>query len=239
MEKKMSKLKGHYIICGFGQMGNHVVGEFINTKKQFVVVEKDEKKLEVLPENMKDVLYVVGDASSDDVLIRAGIERSCGLITTFASDKDNLFVVLTARSLNQDLRIVARSIEDESEHKLKRAGADAVVSAHSIGGMRMASEMLRPHVVSFLDVMLRVKNRVYRIEQAIIDSNSKFSNTSLHEANIPQKTGLIVIAIKDIETAQYVYNPRSDFMLKTGDVLIVLGNLDQVAKLREFTRGKV
>jgi voltage-gated potassium channel len=105
--------------------------------------------------------------------------------------------------------------------------------------MRMASEMLRPHVVSFLDIMLRVKNRVYRIEQAAIHSHSKFSNISLHEANIPQKTGLIVIAIKDSETGHYVYNPKSDFILKTGDVLIILGNLDQVAKLREYTGGKV
>lgn len=235
MEKKIKKLNKHYIICGSGLMGRHVVNEFVKTKRQFVVIEKREDEIKLLLEKFNNVLHLKGDASSDSLLIKAGIKKARGLITTFASDKENLFVVLTARSLNSNLRIVTRMVEEESEHKLYTGGANAVVCAHSIGGMRMASEMLRPSVVSFLDVMLRAKDRVLRIEEAVIEKDSKFDGITLMEANIPKKTGLIVIAIKNSITGEYIYNPHSDLKLKFKDVLIMLGKVDQVKKLKEFT----
>ncbi len=235
MNKKINKLNDHFIICGAGKLGWHVFNEFVKTEKEFVVVEKGEGELESIKELKEDVLYINGDASSDDVLCQAGIRRAKGLIATFAEDKDNVFVVLTARSLNPKLRIVARAIDEETVHKLYTAGADAVVSPHSIGGMRMASEMLRPAVVSFLDIMLRTKDKVLRIEEAEIESGSKFEGVMLKEANIPQETGLIVIAVKNRDTGEYIYNPGSDLKLKVNDVLIILGDMNQLDKLKEFT----
>ena len=201
------------------------------------MIEKDQDQINQLQEKVGEVLYILGDATSDLCLIRAGIKSAKGLISTFGSDKDNLFVVLTSRSLNSKIRIVSRSVEEESEHKLRTAGANSVISAHLIGGMRMASEMLRPAVVSFLDIMLRGKEKVLRIEEAVIESGSKFENITLQEANIPQKTGLIVIAVKHEESDEYIYNPQSNLTLKANDALIMLGEVDQVKKLREYTKA--
>ncbi|MBN2406285.1 MAG: potassium channel protein [Elusimicrobia bacterium] len=235
MDKKISRLNDHYIICGSGDMGRYVISEFANTQNQFVIVEKDEAEIKLLEEKYDKLLYIAGDASSDAVLESAGIKSAKGLITTFADDKKNLFVVLTARSLNPALRIVARSNEEESERKLKRAGANNVVSANSIGGMRMASEMIRPTVVSFLDVMLRAKDGVLRVEEAVVHENSKVAGVTIGESNILKNIGLIVIAVKDSQSREYVYNPRSDLKLNPGDTLIVLGKVEQVARLREYT----
>jgi voltage-gated potassium channel len=235
MKKQIDKLSDHYIICGAGTLGWHVIHEFVKTEQPFVVVERGEDEIESTKELKADLLYIHGDASSDDILCQAGIKRAKGLIATFAEDKNNLFVVLTARSLNPQLRIVARATDEETVRKMYTAGADAVVSPHSIGGMRMASEMLRPAVVSFLDIMLRTKDRVLRIEEAVIEAGSKFEGVMLKDANIPQKTGLIVIAVKNRDSGEYIYNPGSDLKLKVNDVLIILGDMSQLGKLKEFT----
>lgn len=239
MQKKISKLNKHYIICGYGDMGRCVVDEFIKTNNPFVVIEKNDGEIQMLQERAQDLLYIAGDASSDAILETAGISQAKGLITAFSSDKDNLFVVLTARSLNPDLRIVTRCVEEESERKLRTAGANAVVSAHSIGGMRIASEMLRPTVVSFLDVMLREKDEVFRVEEAVIEKGSKVDNVTLKEANILNDIGLIIIAIKDSETGRYIYNPNLDIRLKEKDTLIVLGRVEQAEKLRKYTESNL
>jgi voltage-gated potassium channel len=235
MQKKISKLKDHYIICGCGDMGKHVINEFVKTRRPFVFIEKNESEVQGIIEKNEKIMYIIGDASTDAVLLDAGIENAKGLITTFTSDKDNLFVVLTARSLNSGIRIVTRCMEEESEHKLKTAGADSVVSAHAIGGLRMASEMLRPTVVSFLDVMLRDREGGLRIEETIISPESKIRGKTIKEANILGEIGLIIIAIKDGETGQYIYNPQSDLQVKENDILIVLGRVEQVSRLREYT----
>jgi voltage-gated potassium channel len=237
MEKQISKLNNHYIICGYGDMGKHVVGEFMKTQNSIVVIEKDENEINLLSEKFQDVPYINGDASLDAVLIRAGIERAKGLITTFASDKNNLFVVLTARSLNGNLRIVARSMEEDAEHKLKTAGANSVVSASSIGGMRIASEMLRPNVVSFLDDMLRSKNNVFRVGEAAVEKGSKVEGLSIKDSNIFRDIGLVIIAVRDSIKGEYVYNPKSETELKTDDVIVVMGMIEQINKLKTYTQA--
>ena len=234
MEKKISRLNDHHIICGSGEMGKHVLNEFVATKKPFVVIEKDEAEIEALIEHYNEVLHIKGDASCDEALKKAGIQSAKGVITTFASDKENLFVVLTARNLNPALRIVTRCMEEESSHKLRSAGADAVVSANAIGGMRMASEMLRPAVVSFLDIMLREKDEVLRVEEARVAEGSRIEGTTIKDANVFNNTGMIIIAIRESLSDKYIYNPKSDFMLKAGDTLVVLGEVDQVEKLRKY-----
>jgi voltage-gated potassium channel len=234
MQKKIEKLTNHFIICGAGETGHYVVQEFIKTKTPFVVIENNLEKIKEMRETA-DICYVTGDATKDATLKEAGIERARGLISALHNDKDNLFVVLTARALNSRLRIVSRVIEAESEHKLKAAGADEVVSPNFIGGMRMASVMIRPAVVSFLDIMLRQQNMTLRLEEVLINDGSWLIGHKLVDTKIDYHTGLIVIAIKRGE--DYVYNPPPDTKVERGDNLIVMGDVDQVRKLKDLVTG--
>jgi len=238
MKKKISKLEGHYIICGAGVIGKHVISEFINTDTHLVVIEQDEDEIRSLQINMGEFLYIAGDAASDSVLEEAGIMKAKGLVTTFSDDKKNLFVVLTAKNLNPGLRIVARSNDEESVRKLKTAGADSVVSSNAIGGMRMASEMLRPTVVSFLDIMLRSKEKGVRVEEAVVKEGSKIADKTISEADILKNIGLVIIAVRDSESGQYIYNPKSSVVFKPGDTVIVLGSANQIRQLRTYTESR-
>ena len=233
MEKDIQKLSNHYIICGAGETGRCVIQEFVKTKTPFVVIENDPTKLNMV-RDLENVAYIAGDATKDAILISAGIRRAHGLVSALHSDKDNLFVVLTARSLNENLRIVSRVIEPESEHKLTFAGANSVVSPNFIGGMRMASIMLRPAVVSFLDIMLREENVTMRLEEVILPKGTRMTGISLRDSDIGRQTGLIVIAIKRQEDNKFLYNPNSDTILEENDTLIVLGAVEQVMELRRM-----
>lgn len=236
MEKEISKLKGHIVLCGLGQTGRHVAEEFIKTKTQFVAIERHKETLDHR-KSLGPFLYVHGDATQAESLVEANVASARGLITTLASDKDNLFVVMTAKELNPDLRIVTRLIEDESQSKLAKVGADAIVSSNHIGGMRMASEMIRPEVVSFLDIMLREKERVTRVEEAQVFAQSKLAGRTLKEGGIREKTGLLVIALRKASDQKYLYNPGGDTKIEAGDWLIVYGAISQIEKLRELASG--
>lgn len=233
MERAIKVLKDHYILCGCGQTGIRVAREFLETKKRFVIVEKEPSKIERLGEINK-LLYIQGDATQDEILLTAGVKNAKGLVSALPKDKDNVFVVLSARNMNPGLRIVARAETEESGPKLKRAGADAVVFPTFIGGLRMASEMLRPQVVEFLDVMMRGKDMTLRIEEVEIHPGSRLAGKTLGEIEIPQKTGLIVVAIKESESGTYRYNPHASFKLKELDILIVLGEISHVKTLRKM-----
>jgi voltage-gated potassium channel len=176
--------------------------------------------------------YIEADATKDATLLAAGIDRAQGLISTLHNDRDNLFVVLTARFLNSRLRIVSRVVEPESEHKLLVAGANSVISPNLIGGMRMASVMIRPTVVNFLDVMLRAEHATVRLEEVKIAPTSKIVGKQLRHSGI-RELGVIVIAIKGSTTNQYSYNPQSDSVLLTNDTLVVMGEVDQIGALRK------
>lgn len=234
MEKNISKLTDHYIICGADTTGSFIIEEMQKTNKQFVVIEKDKNIVNDLIE--KNILIIEGDATHDEVLIEAGIKNSKGLISVLSNDKDNLFVVLTAKGLNSNLRIVAKAVEEESQHKLRRAGADVVVSPNYIGGLRMVSEMIRPAVVSFLDTMMREKETTLRVEDVKITSFSSFIEKTLEELRIPQRVNLIVVAIKHVNRSTYEFNPKASSKLAEGDALIVMGEIAQVEKLRELVK---
>ncbi len=237
MEKALAKLKDHVIVCGAGESGKHVVGELVRTETPCVVIESQPAHCKHL-DRLWETPLIEGDATDDDILRRAHIETARGLITTLPSDKDNLFVILTARELNPTLRIVARAIEDESHVKLKKAGADAVVSANQIGGLRMVSEMIRPHVVSFLDTMLRDPTRTVRVEEAEITADSPACGKTLAELDLHNRVGLVVIARRQGPHGPYEYNPRAAARVEVGDVLLVCGEPSQVAALRDVLRGE-
>ncbi len=233
MQKQIQKLSNHFIICGAGDTGRWIVEEFLKTKIPFVVIEKDHTTLEML-KNQGVLQCIEGDATKDAVLLEAGIERARGLVSALHTDKDNVFVVLTARALNPHLKIVSRVVEEESEKKLLAAGAHKVVSPNFIGGLRMASLLIRPAVVDFLDTMLREGDGTLRLEEIEVPPHSSLSGKTLGEAQIPQKTGLIVIAIKNRQEGKYTYNPKPSTHIQKGDILIVMGEPEQIDKLRKL-----
>lgn len=234
MEKNISKLNNHFIICGADTTGKFILEEMLKTNRQFVVIERDKNIVNEL--TGKNMLVIEGDATHDEILISAGIKNAKGLISVLPSDKDNLFVVLTARGLNHNLRIVAKSVEEESAEKLRRAGADSIVSPNYIGGLRMVSEMIRPTVVSFLDTMLREKESTLRVEDVEIVPMSNFIEKTLEELRIPQKVNLIVVAIKHPKTGTFEFNPKGSSRLEKDDCLIVIGEIEEVDKLKELVK---
>lgn len=230
MLKEISKLRNHVIVCGAGTVGKQVIMELIVTRTPFVVIERDESKIDEIRKefNFKNPLYVIGDATDDEVLMEAGIENARGIVVALPSDKDSLIVTVTARQISRDLRIVSRCHEPSVVQRIIKAGANSVVSPNIIGGMRLASEMIRPRVVEFLDLMLRDKDRNLRIEEAKIPDDSDLIGKRLQDTWIRKITSLLVIAVKDTVKGRYIYNPGPDFQIETGTTLILLGTSDDV-----------
>jgi voltage-gated potassium channel len=235
MDKQIAQLEDHIIVCGAGRVGMQVVAEFHKTRTPFVVIEHDPEEIEAL-KRFGDILYLQGDATKDASLRLAGIERARGLVVALADDKDSAFVVLTARSLRPDLRIVTRMTEEENAEKLRRVGANAIASPNAIGGMRLASLMIRPTVVAFLDEMLYVPGATLRMEEVALDGVSSLIGQTLGEADIGRQTGLLVVAIRSSD-GQLLFNPGAQVKLKEGDILIVIGTPDQLATLRRGHTG--
>lgn len=231
MEKQLTKIRDHIVVCGAGETGIHVVEELDKTRTPCVVIEQNLAQLKHR-ERLHGVPVLEGDATDEEVLRHARVDSARGLITTMPSDKDNLFVILTARDLNPRLRIVSRAIKDESHTKLRRAGADAVVSANQIGGLRMVSEMIRPHVVSFLDTMLRDPSRSLRLEEAMVPATSPLAGKTLGEVDLHNRVGLVVIAVRHGDVVGYTYNPKSSYALEPNDYLIVCAEPGQIEALR-------
>lgn len=237
MERRIKSLSGHVILVGAGETGKHIAEELLKTLTPFVVIERESAEAATL-ERLGEVLYIIGDATDSSVLQQARIEAARGLISSTPSDKDNLFVILTARELNPALRIVSRVTAEESRHKLVKAGADAVVSANLIGGLRMASEMLRPHVVSFLDAMLREPAiSTVRVEEVQIPPTSPWVGRTLEEARIQEKVGVVVFGLREANSGRYVFNPAPTLRLGAGDVLIGCADRQQLASLRSMVAG--
>jgi voltage-gated potassium channel len=236
MEKEISKLKDHFIVCGAQRVGLVVLKELMRTGNRAVIVDHDVGEALEWGERHGGVLALQGDPSDDEVLERAGVARARGLLAALETDKDNVIVVLTARGLNKDLRIVARAHEESTREKLLRAGADTAVLTQNIGGMRMASEMIRPTVVNFLDTMLREKETALRVEEATIRNGSPLEGQSLEEASLGKRTGVLVVAIRRPDGA-FEFNPPEDRGLLEGEVLVAMGTPEQVRALRKLAAG--
>jgi voltage-gated potassium channel len=233
MDKVLARLRGHVIVCGLGETGRHVVDEFLKTRQPCVIIERNVAQIK-RPERFRDVPLIEGEATDEETLRRARIDVAKGLVTTMPEDKDNLFVILTARGMNPTLRIVSRAVADESHEKLRKAGADAVVSANRIGGLRMASEMIRPNVVSFLDTMLRDTNASIRFEEAEVPADSPLAGKTLAEADLHTRAGLVVIAIRRRASGTFLYNPAASAVIEFGDCLVVCGEPTQLDRLRNL-----
>jgi voltage-gated potassium channel len=229
MNRQINKLKHHYVLCGAGRSGQHVLDELRKTGHGCVVIETDLNKVKKMMD--EGVPVIEGDATEDQVLKSAGIERAKGLVTTLPNDKDNLFVVITARGLNPSLRIVSKVEEITSREKFLRSGADTAVSANFIGGMRMASELIRPITVSFLDSMLR-GNSTLRVSEVTVSPTSKYVGTPLGKCEPIHTSGALLVSLRQQDTNDFRFNPPSDWLLQSGDTLIVVGDPDNLERLR-------
>ena len=232
MEKSIDKLSNHYIVCGIGDTGVHALEEMLQMNMDFVAIEQDQERINHQLET-KDFLYVQGDATEDEVLMRAGIERARGLITSLSRDQDNLFVVLSAKQLNPRLKIASKAVEANSLSKLQQAGADEVVLSDHIGGMRLASTVTRPIAVNFLDIMLRSQETT-RFAASVIQSGTPLVGLTLGEARIPHQTNLIVVAVHKRQ-GDFIYNPSGELKLEAGDALIVIADNEQRQNLNKLT----
>ena len=232
MVRTVDKLSNHYIICGLGDTGVHVLDEMLKAEVDFVGIEFDEERLVYLSDT-RDFPYLQGDATDDELLIRAGIERARGLVTCLSRDQDNLFVVISARKLNRRLKIASKAVEDNSPGKLVTAGADEVVLPDHIGGLRLASSILYPHFVEFLENMTQDQQGTHFAE-SIIQRDSPLDGVSLKNANIQEQTGLVVLAIRYTDGV-FLYNPPGDKLVEAGDALLVIANQPQLRALRKLT----
>jgi voltage-gated potassium channel len=241
MNKLLTALSDHIIVCGVGKTGIHVIEELVNSRIPFCAIDQSEERLVELAERFgaDRFRYVVGDAADDDTLQQAGVARCAGVISALSEDKDNLFVTITASALNPQARIVAKANDATSRAKLVRAGAKAVVSPTQIGGLRLASEAIRPKVVEFLDLMLRDPNKNLRIEEVAIPDDSPLVGAVLSQTNIRKASRVLVIAVR-FPDGRYEHNPDPDFVLERGVTLIVLAESKYMAELREGIKsGKV
>jgi voltage-gated potassium channel len=231
MQRSLAALKNHMIICGFGRMGRFICAEFSREGLDFVVIDCNEEVLRDF--QLAHGIPLPGDATSDEILKKAGVERARALVTVAASDADNLFITMSARLLNDRLFIVARAEGEHAEAKLLRAGANRVVAPYAIGGLRVAHAVLRPAVVDFIELATKTEHLDLQIEETLVREGSRLDGQTLRASRMREDLGVIVVAVKKSE-GHLVSNLSGDAVIEAGDTLIALGSrlsLDKVEDL--------
>lgn len=227
MERAIARMSGHTVICGWGRVGKATAQRLAQAGLPVAVVDADEERLEACP-----YPSVLGDAADDDVLKRAGIERAHTLVATLDDDAASLYVTLTARAINPQLVIIARSRTADAEQKLRRAGADRVVNPQQIGGSRIAAFALQPHVVDFLEVAMHDEDVEFKLEEVQVSAGSSLDGASVRAARMHEGDGALLLALRKHEGGGFVTNPPGDAVIGPGDVVIAVGTEQQVADLR-------
>ena len=220
MEKIINRLRNHYILCGFGRVGQNVAHELDVTHRHYVAIEENEETLQSLLDKRPNLLYLHGDASDDDVLLRANIEQAKGVFAVTGDDSRNLMISLTAKQLAPQIRVVARCNEVRNTEKMRKAGADVIVSPNFTGGMRIASAMIRPHVVSFLDEMLRSESHL-RVEEVAVPEG--FESRPLSELNLKRSDDYLLLALRTT-SSNWIFNPGGDYLLEPGYTLVAMAS---------------
>jgi voltage-gated potassium channel len=245
MLKKIQQLKDHYIVCGLGDTGRHAIDELQKTGSTYVVIDNHDENIKRLQEHSgetyKNMLYVIGDATDEEVLEQAGVARAAGLLSTLPHDKENLVITVLVRQKNPGIRIVSRCTDLRFSERMQKAGADSVVSPNRIGGLRLASEILRPHVVGFLDLMLKEQSRTLRIEDLVISEGSPWSGKQLGELDLRNRYNLLPMALKNAGTEagqNFWVNPPDTIAVKGGVVVIVMGDVSDIRRARADAAGE-
>lgn len=234
MDKKLTKVNEHYIVCGYGRIGKVICQSLRDANRDFVVVESNAEEVKIL--NTQGYLFVEGEAADDEVLIRAGIRRAKGLIAVVSSDAENVYIIMTAKDLNRNLFVMGRSSGKKgADTKLLRAGADKVISPYYIGARQMANMVLRPTVIDFLDLTVHATDLGLRMEELVVPETAAFANKTLMDSGLRKKYELIVVAIKRAGEKDMLFNPSHLTVLKPGDIIIVLGDYENIKRLeKEF-----
>ncbi len=230
VQKIISDLKNHYIICGFGRIGRIICEELNADNINFIVIDQN-------PDTLKDTeslkyLYLNMDATSEDALLKAGIMKAKGLVTAVSSDADNVFITLTAKGLRPDIFILARASEGKNEDKLLRSGATRVVTPYHIGGRRMAQVLKRPTVVDFIDIATMGNKLGLMMEEATVKANSRLVGKNLIDSNLRRDFGIIIVAIKKL-SGEMIFNPMPSEKLEAGDVLVVIGKKEDLTRMSD------
>ncbi len=230
LDKQISKLRGHYIICGYGRIGR-VLARFLITRYiDVVVIERDQNRAAKLDED--DILYIVGEATDDGVLARAGIQRAKGVVTAVATDADNVFLVLIAKQLNPKLFIVARASQNSTKKTLLAAGADKVISPYDLGARRMAHAILRPTVIRFLEMAFADESVDIQIEELRVGPNSRMVGMIMKDSGIRQDYDLMIMVIRKPDGTM-IFNPKADTKIESGDVMVVVGTAKSIKQLEK------
>jgi voltage-gated potassium channel len=230
--KEMDKLKNHYIVCGAGRVGRRIIRSLQKENLPFVIIERDEKKLVEFEDEGLHVL--IGDATLEENLLKLGIKRAKGLASCLPDDADNVYVVLTARGLNETMHIVARAVEEQAEPKLIRAGANRVVAPTIIGSLSMARALLKPAIADFMDsIVAETLDLVF--EEVAIEKHSVYADKELKATNISTELNLLVVAVRR-KNGEMIYQPSADTFIREGDLLIVIGKAEQMKKLLDISK---
>ena len=228
LDKKIDRLKNHYIICGYGRIGRVLCRHLKRAGIDVAVIEKDPEQITVMDED--GILYIAGEATDENILLKAGIKRAQGLVAALATDTDNVFLVLTARQLAPEILIMARSSQETAKIKLRAAGANFVESPYEMGAVSMAHRIIRPTVTSFLDLAFAHKRRDIQMEEIPVSSASELVNIQLKDSGIRQKYNLIIIAIKKSDGSMQ-FNPSFEAVIAPHDTVIAVGEADNLQKL--------
>jgi voltage-gated potassium channel len=236
LKKRMKRMKDHIVVCGAGSTGRNVIEELLKIGVPVAAIDLNDNELREIAEKFPkaEYAYIVGDATDDDVMAQVNLPAARGIIAALSSDKDNLYLTVSARQTVPGLRIVARCAELSHVERIKRAGADAVVSPNFIGGMRLVSEMMRPAVVRFLDEMLRDTRAAFRIEEIQLGEGADQIGGTLRDARVRERFGMTVLAIRKSDNASWTYSPDPGEKIAPGMTLVVLGSAPQVAELRKL-----
>jgi voltage-gated potassium channel len=230
LDRKIDRLNHHYIICGYGRIGRMLCQTLRQKPVRLVVIEKSPDLIPALEKD--EVLYIQGDATNEDVLKRACIERAQGLVAVLATDTDNVFLVLTARQLAPQLMIIARASREESMNKLRAAGANIVESPYELGALRLAQRIMRPAVTSFLEFAFSQSRKDIQLEQLVVSEASPLAHVSLKDSGIRQNYNLIIIAINKPDGAM-LFNPSFESVIIPGDTVIAVGEVENLDKLEK------
>ncbi len=236
MNKKIKLLENHYIVCGYGRMGKVICDGLKNHGIPFVVIESEPNIIEKLEES--NILHIEGDATTDESLLLAGVKKARGLVAAIKSDADNVFTVLSAKELNPELFVVARAIDEGTENKLKKAGADRVVKPYELGGNRMLYLLLKPGVIEFIDGIARSENMKISLEEITISPKSMLAGLELRESPVREELNIIVVSLHR-KDGGFIYNPRGTTRLMAGDKLIAIGDKANLIKLEKYCLGEV
>lgn len=231
MENRIRSMHDHIIVCGVGETGYYIVEELHKIRVPFVAVESSEQKLTRL-KDIPELLQVIGDATEDATLEKAGIRNAAGIILSLPTDQENLYATITARQLNPRIKIISKCINPKSDRKLMLAGANEMVSPASIGGLRMVSLLVRPSVVTFIDKMLRDPDETTRIEEMKVAEGSDIANKTLAETHLRDRASVLVLAVKPPDRQQFIYRPTSETRLEPGAVVVLMGEIASVRKAR-------